>query len=298
MRVFLTGASGLLGGLLIDRLLARGDEIRSLSRQARAGRPGLSWVTGDVTAAGDWQRHVDGTDAVVHLAGESLADGRWTAKRKRELVDSRVQGTRNVVAAVAAAAARPRVVVAASGVHAYQARGEDELDESAALGTGFLAELCRAWEAETAAAGGHGARTVSLRMGVVLSARGGAMDKLRTAFSLFVGGPLGDSAAWFPWIHEEDAVGLMLLALDRELRGPVNAVAPGPVRMGDFARALGRALRRPAILPVPALALRLVLGEMATMVNPGLKVVPRAALAAGYRFAHPSLDGALASLSL
>jgi len=299
MRVFLTGASGLLGGLLLERLLGRGDQVRALSRRPPPGgaRQGLTWVAGDVTVPGAWQQQVDGTEAVVHLAGEPLTQGRWTARRKKELVNSRVAGTRHVVDAMAAAAARPRVLIAASGVHAYGARGDEELDESAALGTGFLADLCRQWEAEAGKAAGAGARAVFVRLGVVLSAGGGAMDQLRLAFRLFVGGPLGDPDGWFPWIHEEDAAGLALHALGAPgLEGPVNGVAPGTVRMRDFARALGRALHRPALLPIPDLALRLLLGEKASVINPGLKVVPRAALAAGYRFAHPTLEGALAAL--
>jgi uncharacterized protein (TIGR01777 family) len=296
MRVFITGASGLLGGRLIERLLARGDQVLALSRRAPAdgARPGPTWIEGDVSVAGAWQQRLDGSDAVVHLAGEPLSGKRWTDRQKERIVHSRVAGTRNVAAAIAAAAARPRVLVSASGVHVYGARGEEELEESAAPGTGFLADLCRSWEEEAGRAAG--ARVACLRMGVVLSPHGGAMDKLRPAFALFVGGPLGDPRAWFPWIHEEDAVGLLLHGIDGGLAGPVNGVAPGNVRMGDFARALGRALRRPALLPVPALALRLLLGEMASVINPGLKVVPRAALAAGYRFRHPTIDGALSAL--
>ena len=299
MRVFITGASGLLGGLLIDRLLARGDQARALSRRPPdQARPGLTWIAGDVNTVGEWQGQLEGTDAVVHLAGESLAARRWTARQKERIQHSRVVGTRNVVGAIAAATARPRILVSASGIHVYGARGEEELDESAATGTGFLADLCRQWEAEAGRAADAGARVVCLRTAVVLSRRGGALERMRTAFSLFVGGPLGDPRAWFPWVHLDDAVGLILHALDvPALAGPVNVVAPEPVRMRDFARALGGALHRPALLPVPALALRLLLGEMASVVNPGLKVVPRAALATGYAFAHPTLAGALAAVA-
>jgi len=299
MRVFLTGASGLLGGLLIDRLLARGDEVRGLSRRPPASsRAGLTWIAGDVNSAGEWQRHLEGTDAVVHLAGESLAARRWTARQKERIQHSRVAATRNLVGAIAAATARPRALISASGVHIYRTGSDEELDEGAPTGSGFLAELCWQWEAEAGRATDAGARVVYLRMGVVLSRRGGALPRMRTAFSLFVGGPLGDPGAWFPWVHEDDAVGLILHALEGHgLAGPVNVVAPEPVRMRDFARGLGRALHRPALLPVPALALRLLLGEMSSVVNPGLKVVPRAALAAGYRFAFPALDDALAAVA-
>lgn len=297
MRVFLTGASGLLGNPIVDRLVGRGDQVLALSRRANdEKRPGLEWIAGDVTVPGPWQARLDGVDGVVHLAGEPLAATRWTARQKARLEHSRVAGTRAVVQALAAAGTRPTALISASAVGYYGARGEEELDETAAPGEGFLAQLCQRWEEEARAATALGVRAVSLRLGVVLSRRGGALARMRTAFALFAGGTLGDPAAWFPWIHEEDAVGLVLHALDGALpAGPVNGVAPGAVRMREFAAALGRALHRPAILPVPAFALRVLLGELATAVNPGQRVIPRAALAAGYRFVHPELGPALAA---
>jgi uncharacterized protein (TIGR01777 family) len=296
MRVFVTGASGLIGGLLVERLLARGDQIVALTRRPPApSSRGPTWVQGDVTAAGPWQEKVRGADAVVHLAGEPLDARRWSTRQKERLRASRITGTANVVAALSGAP-RPRVLVTASAVGIYGARGEEELDEAASPGGDFLAQLCQAWEAEARRASDAGVRAVSLRMAVVLSGRGGALSRMRPAFTLFAGGPLGDRQAWFPWIHEDDAVGLALHALDTDrLSGPVNAAAPGIVRMGDFARALGRALHRPAWVPVPELALRLLVGELATSLNPGMKVVPRAALGAGYRFRYEALDRALAA---
>lgn len=296
MRAFVTGASGLIGGLLAERLLARGDEVVALSRRPGAARPGLTWVAGDVTQPGPWQGQLEGTDAVVHLAGEPLDARRWSAAQKERLRGSRLAGTANVVAALARARVRPGVLLSASAVGIYGARGEEELDESAPPGSGFLAELCQAWEAEARRAGEAGVRTVCLRTGVVLSGRGGALPRMRTAFALFAGGPLGDRRAWFPWIHEDDVIGLGLRALDHPaLAGPLNAVAPGIVRMADFARAIGRALHRPSWAPVPEIALRLLVGELAGSINPGLKVIPRAALAAGYEYRHPMLDTALAA---
>jgi uncharacterized protein (TIGR01777 family) len=297
MRVFVTGASGLLGRLVVDRLITRGDEVLALSRRplAEAGG-GPRWVGGDVTTAGAWQARLDGADAVVHLAGEPLAARRWSAAQKARLEQSRVAGTARVVEGLAAASRRPSVLVAASAVGFYGARGEEELDERSPPGSGFLAELCRRWEEETRRAAALGVRAVSVRFGVVLSGRGGALARMRPAFALFAGGPLGDPAAWFPWIHEDDAVGLTLLALEADrLEGAMNAVAPGAARMGEFARALGQAMGRPAVLRVPAFALRTLLGEVAESINPGQKVVPRAAQAAGYRFVHPTLATALAA---
>ena len=294
MRIFITGASGLLGGLIADRLRARGDEVVALSRRPGQPRPGLTWVAGDVVEPGPWQDQVEGADAVVHLAGEPLDARRWSARQKERLRESRVAGTANVVAAMARSRTRPPLLLAASAAGIYGARGEEELDERAPPGTGFLAEICQAWEGEARRAGEAGVRTVCLRLGVVLSGRGGALPRMRTAFTFFAGGPLGDRRAWFPWIHEDDVAGLALHALATpSLSGPVNAVAPGIVRMGDFARAIGQALRRPSWAPVPEVALRLLVGELGASINPGMKVIPRAALAAGYRFQHPALDTAL-----
>jgi uncharacterized protein (TIGR01777 family) len=297
MRLFMTGASGLIGGLLVERLLARGDQVIALARRPPAPAPaGLTWIAGDVTKPGPWQDQVGGAEAVIHLAGEPLDARRWSAEQKQRLRQSRVLGTANVVAALSRTAARPRLLLSASAVGIYGARGEEELDEAAPPGSGFLAELCQAWEAEAVRASEAGVRTVCLRTSLVLSGRGGALARMRPAFALFAGGPLGDPRAWFPWIHEEDVIGLALHALGTEtLAGPVNAVAPGIVRMGDFARAMGRALRRPSWIPVPGAALRLVVGELASSINPGTRVVPRAALASGYQFRHPTLETALAS---
>jgi uncharacterized protein (TIGR01777 family) len=297
MRLLVTGASGLLGRLLVERLLARGDQVTAVARRAPGeARPGLTWVAGDVTQPGPWQQRVDDTDAVVHLAGEPLDARRWSTVQKERLRLSRVAGTANVVEALSRVQARPPVLLSASAVGIYGARGEEELDERAAPGTGFLAELCQAWEGEARRASEAGVRTVCLRLAPVLSGRGGVLPRMRAAFNVFAGGPLGDRRAWFPWIHEDDAVGLALYALaTASLEGPVNAAAPGIVRMGDFAGGLGRALHRPSWVPVPELALRLLVGELATSLNPGMKVLPRAALAAGFRFVHGELSSALAA---
>jgi uncharacterized protein (TIGR01777 family) len=300
VRIFVTGASGLVGRRLVDRLLERGDEVLALSRRPATGpaRPGLHAIAGDLNAPGSWQQALAGAGAVVHLAGEPLAARRWSPSQKRRLEDSRIEGTRHLVDALLVCPAPPSVLVSASAVGFYGARGEEELDEASPAGTGFLASLCQRWEAEAQRAAGAGVRTVVPRLGVVLSARGGALTRLRLASRLFVGGPLGRADGWFPWIHEDDVVGLLLHALADPpgLRGPLNVVAPEAVCMRDFARAIGRTLHRPAGLPLPEPLLRLVLGEVATAINPGQRVIPRAALASGYRFLHPSLHEALAAL--
>jgi uncharacterized protein (TIGR01777 family) len=256
----------------------------------------VEWLQADVTAAGPWQQAVAAADAVVHLAGERLDQRRWSAAQKARLVASRVDSTRRLIEALALRGRRASTLVAASAVGYYGPRGEEALEEEASPGHDFLAELCRQWEEAVQGAVPLGVRAVSLRFGVVLSRHGGALPRMLPAFKLFVGGPLGDPRAWFPWIHEEDAAGLVLHALTTpSLVGPVNAVSPGLVRMGELAQALGRQLHRPALFAVPTGALRLLLGEMGGSVAPGQKVIPRAALDAGYHFRHERLDSALAA---
>lgn len=296
MAIFVTGATGLVGSQLCRELVRGGNEVVALSRSAPPAEtsPGMRWVRGDPGERGAWLEEVARAEAVVHLAGESVASGRWSAARKRRLVDSRVESTRLLVDAMGDATG---AFVCASAAGYYGARGDEELDEGAAPGHDFLADLCVAWERRALAAKERGVRTVCLRFGVVLSRSGGALGRMLLPFKLGLGGPLGPADRWFPWIHEADAVGLALFALGESISGAVNAVAPTPVRMGEFAKALGGALGRPAILPVPTLALRLALGEMGESLVPGQRVLPRAALEAGYAFRFGALPEALQDLT-
>lgn len=292
MRVFITGATGLLGSRLAAELGGQGHEVVGLSRTPQQAE-GVVWLEGDPVEPGSWQDAVDGCDAVVHLAGESIASGRWSAARKRTLVASRVEGARRIVEAIARAKSPPRSLLSASAVGFYGARGEEALHEDAAPGRDFLARLCVDWEAAAAEAQRHGVRVVCLRLGAVLSARGGALARMLPFFRVGLGGPLGPSKHWFPWVHEDDAVGLAHFALEARWAGPVNVVAPETVRMGDFAKGLGRALGRPALLPLPGFALRMAMGEMGTALSPGQKVVPGVAEHVSYGFKQPDLAGAL-----
>jgi hypothetical protein len=300
MKVLLTGATGLVGRAVLQRLRQQGDEVLAISRRPPGGprEDKLEWLQADLTTPGRWQEELAARpqEAVVHLAGEPLDAHRWSPAEKARLIASRVASTRGIVEATAGSGSPPRVLVCASGVDIYGPRGDEPLDERSPPGSGFLAELCQRWEEEAARATQSGVRAVSLRFGVVLSAQGGALLPMVRAFKLFVGGPIGDPRAWFPWIHQADVAGLILHALTGTLAGPVNAVAPEQVRMRDFARALGRTLRRPALLPVPRWGLRLLLGELADAVSASKRVVPAAALAAGYRYAHPALEEALGAL--
>jgi uncharacterized protein (TIGR01777 family) len=295
MRVTLTGATGLIGSKLVQALKARGDDVTVLSRDpARASRAlgvqAEGWRPMDEPAPA---RALAGRDAVVHLAGEEIAQ-RWNDETKRAIRDSREIGTRNLVAGLAAADPRPATLVSASGVGYYGKHGDDVVDETTPAGDDFLAEVCVVWEREAAQAAELGMRVCSMRTGVVLDRQGGALAKMLTPFKLGVGGPVGNGRQYLPWIGVDDLVGIYLAAIDGEgWSGAINASAPEPVTNRDFSRALGRALHRPAVLPVPGAALHLLYGGMAELVTEGQRAVPRRALELGYHFEHPDLDEAL-----
>jgi len=295
MKVTLTGATGRVGQSLVGALRARGDEVTVLSRDPdratqRLGVPAVGWEpkAGPAPAAA-----LTGRDAVVHLAGEDVGQ-RWTKAVRQEILDSRELGTRYLVAGIEAAADRPRVLVSASASGYYGPRGAEPVDESEPAGDDYLAHVCQVWEREADAAAAAGLRVVKLRTGVVLSPDAGALSKMLPPFKLGVGGPVAGGKQYLPWIHLDDVVGLYLMAIDRDdVSGPVNTSAPRPVTNGEFSKALGRALHRPAFSPVPGFALRALYGEMSTIVLNGVNMVPRRAEQLGYRFAHPEVDEAL-----
>ncbi len=296
MNVTLTGATGLLGAAIVRALLARGDAVTVLSRDPDRARSAL----GDVEAHA-WQplqepapaAALSGRDAVVHLAGESVAQ-RWTDEARRAIRDSRETGTRNLVAGIAAADPRPPVLVSASGVDYYGPHGDEPLSEDAPPGDDFLARVCVAWEREASRAAEHGLRVAILRTAVVLDRDGGALSKMLPFFRLGIGGPVAGGRQYMPWIHAEDIVELYLAALDDAAwEGAINACAPEPVTNREFSRALGRALHRPAFAPVPALAIRLLYGDMAEIVTTGQRAVPTRALEHGFAFRHTDLEQAL-----
>jgi uncharacterized protein len=291
MRVTITGAGGLIGTRLAERLRARSDEVTTLSRDPAS--PGaVAWQPEDEPAPA---AALAGRDAVVHLAGENVAQ-RWSGDAKRRIRTSRELGTRNLVAGIAAADPRPRVLVSASAVGYYGPHGDERLDESAPAGPGFLADVCVIWEREAHRAAELGLRVVTVRTGVVLDQGGGALAKMLPFFKLGIGGPVAGGDQYMAWIHVDDVVGLYLAALDGDdWQGPINASAPEPATNGTFSKALGRALHRPAFAPVPALAVRTLYGEMAEIVTEGQRVVPRRAQELGYAFEHPDLEVALRS---
>jgi uncharacterized protein len=297
MKVVVTGATGVIGRGLVAALLDRGDEVTVLSRDASRARDTL----GDVEAFG-WPdpkagpppvEALAGRDGVVNLLGENLAQ-RWSEPVKREIRDSRVLGTRNLVEGLRAAEPRPWVLVSQSGADFYGARGDEPIDESAPAGEGFLARLCVDWEAEARQAEALGASVALTRSGVVLSSDGGALAKMLPFFKLGVGGPVAGGRQYMPWIHLDDAVGVLLRCLDDErASGPLNMSAPQPATNRELSKSLGHVLRRPAIAPVPAFALKLLYGEMAQIVTSGRRMVPAKLLQLGFEFRHPDLEDAL-----
>ncbi|HMI30338.1 MAG TPA: TIGR01777 family oxidoreductase [Candidatus Limnocylindrales bacterium] len=292
MNVLLAGGTGFIGGALARHLTTRGHRVSLLSRRpSGADARAYHW---------DPEREeldplsLEGIDAVVNLAGENLAGGRWNAKRKRRLVESRVLSTRFLVRRMGERLPPVRALVNASAVGIYGNRGEEILTEESVPGAGFLAELCRSWEEAAVSAREAGVRVSLRRFGVVIGANGGVLEKLTPVFKLGIGGRLGSGRQWMSWIALADVLGVIEMALTREdLGGPVNAVAPAPVRNSEFTRVLARVLRRPAVFPAPAVALRIVLGEMADeALLSSARAEPARLLALGYHFAFPDLEGA------
>jgi len=297
MKVTVTGATGLIGSALVKALKERGDEVTVLSRDPdRASRAlGVEAVAWDPMTEPAPSAAISGRDGIVHLAGEPVAQ-RWTAEAKRAIRASRDVGTANLVAGIAASEPRPAVLVSSSAVGYYGKHGDEIIDESSPAGTDFLAEVCVEWERRARAAEELGLRVVIVRTGVVLDADGGALKTMLPPFKAGVGGPVAGGRQYMPWIHVDDIVGIYLAALDGDgWSGPVNGTAPEPVTNADFSKALGRALGRPAVLPVPAFAIRALYGEMAEIVTEGQRAVPARTLEFGYSFAKPELGPALSS---
>jgi uncharacterized protein (TIGR01777 family) len=302
MRIVIAGGTGFLGSPLAEVYAEEGHDVRVLTRSLASGEarhesgtgvPGITrvgWKPDGGT--GPWATAVDGADAVINLAGESVGDRRWTPQRKALLRDSRIIPTRSLTMAIRGSAQPPAVFASASGVGYYGASGDDPKTETSPPGDDFLACLCEEWEAEARRAEPAGVRVVLMRTGTVLERNGGALAKLLTPFRLFAGGPMGSGRQYMSWIHRLDWLEMVRwIVTTRDISGPVNVTAPVPVRNSEFARALGRALKRPAFIPAPAVALKLLLGEMAgPLVLTGQRVIPARAQALGYHFRYPEID--------
>jgi uncharacterized protein len=300
VRVLVTGASGFIGSALCDALLARGDTVVGLSRdpqRARSTNPSVVWHAWEPTLERPPAAAFENVDGVVNLEGEKI-NQRWTEDAKRRIMESRRTGTHNLIAAIAGLEHRPAVLVNQSAIGFYGDRGEAMVDESAESGEGYDAEVVRAWESAAREAESVGMRLVVVRTGHVLDPRGGLLGELLTPFKLGVGGPIAGGRQYMSWIHIDDEVGILLWALDNEkVSGTVNSTAPNPVTNREFSQAIGRALHRPASMPVPGFVLDLKFGsEFGHVLRGGQRVMPRRALDLGYQFRYPDIDGALQNL--
>lgn len=300
MKVLITGATGFIGKKLVHTLSREGHEIVILSRNANKAKSTFSlpvetftWKTEELPPL----EALTGVDAIVHLAGEGIAEKRWSEKQKKKIYDSRIVGTRNLLKAVQKVQSpQLKTLVSASAIGFYGDRGEEELNESSKRGTGFLADVCADWEKASQENNGN-LRVVNLRTGIVLGNGGGMLSKLLPLFKLGLGGPVGNGKQWMSWIHVEDHVALIrAMLLSDSYSGPVNGVSPQPVTNAEFTKAMGHALSRPAILPAPAIAIKLAMGELSTLVLGSQKVLPVAAQKKGFTFQYPTIDEALEAI--
>ncbi|XHX77965.1 MAG: TIGR01777 family oxidoreductase [Stenomitos frigidus ULC029] len=304
MKVAVTGATGFVGSRLIERLQADGHTVVALTRNSdralhmfpAAAFPHVETVAYTSTELGDWQQALSGCDGVVNLAGEPIAESRWTPERKQMILNSRKLGTQTLVAAIAQSKPKPSVLVNASAIGYYGTSETATFDETSAPGADFLAQVCQEWEAAAQTVEQADVRLVILRIGIVLG-DGGAMAKMLPPFKLFAGGPIGSGNQWFSWIHREDLVSLILQALtDSTVSGVYNATAPNPVRMAEFANTLGALLKRPSWLPVPSFALEALLGDGAKVVLEGQQVLPKRTQAMSFQYQYPTVRQAVTDI--
>ncbi|MEH2358632.1 thylakoid membrane protein ThyD [Nostoc sp.] len=304
MKVAITGATGLVGSRLVQRLHGEGHRIVVLTRNTAFAQkvfpseafPNLEIVGYTPNASGSWQNAIASCDGVVNLAGEPIGEGRWTPERKQEILNSRKLGTQKIVEAIANANPKPTVLINASAIGYYGTSETASFDETSVSGNDFLAQVSQAWEAEATKVKDAGVRLVILRFGIVLG-NGGALGKMISPFKLFAGGPIGSGRQWFSWIHVDDLVNLILQALTKpEIEGVYNATAPNPVRMADLSQTLGRVMNRPSWLPVPAFAIEALLGDGAIVVLEGQQVIPKRTVETGFEYKYPNLQSALTQI--
>ncbi len=300
MRVVITGGSGLIGRALASELVERGDQVVVTTRSPEGvdGLPDTVEVAAwDTESSALVEAAIGDADAVVHLVGEGIGDGRWTASRRRRIRESRVRSTAVLAQALERLGGRPATLIQGSAVGYYGSRGDERLTEASDAGDGFLADVCKEWEEAAAGVEEAGIRRAILRTGVVLSSEGGALPRMALPFKLFAGGPVGGGDQWVPWIHIADEVGAILHLLDRsEARGPFNLTAPEEITNRELSKAIGRALHRPSFLPAPAFALKIALGDMSRLLLDSQRVAPEALATSGYAFEHPRIEAALADL--
>ncbi|MBD2506062.1 TIGR01777 family protein [Nostoc muscorum FACHB-395] len=301
MKVAITGATGFVGSLLVQRLHGKGHKIVVLTRNTAFAQkvfpseafPNVEIVAYTPNTSGSWQSVIASCDGVVNLAGEPIGEGRWTPERKQEILNSRKLGTQKIVEAIVNANPKPTVLINASAIGYYGTSETANFDETSQSGNDFLAQVCQAWEAEATKVKDAGVRLVILRFGIVLG-NGGALGKMIPPFKLFAGGPIGSGQQWFSWIHIDDLVNLIMQALTKpEIEGIYNATAPNPVRMADLSQTLGQVMNRPSWLPVPAFAIEALLGDGAIVVLEGQQVLPKRTVETGFEYKYPNLESAL-----
>lgn len=302
-KIVITGATGLIGKKLSQKLSEDGHQIIVFSRDASSAKNILqkefTYIDWDYRKNDNWIESISSADAIIHLAGINLFSKRWNKKFKEEILASRKETTKALVDAIKLSERKPEVFVSASGVGYYGDCGDELLDENSPAGNDFLAEVCKVWESEAAEVESAGVRRVSVRTGIVLSQEDGALKKMLLPFKLFIGGPLGNGKQWFPWIHIDDIVGIYCHALENQnLNGPVNAASPNICTMKEFARTLGKVLHRPALFPVPEFALKIAIGEAGKVVLMSQRVDVKKTLDSGYRFRFEKLEEALRNLLL
>jgi hypothetical protein len=301
MRIVVTGGTGFIGTPLCRYLKDAGHQVIVLTRSRQAAEkklgPGYELVEWKPPASGEWEAAIDGVYGVVNLAGENIGARRWTNKRKQEIIGSRLAATGAIVAAIGKAKKKPKLLLNASAIGYYGPRGDEEVTEKSSPGHDFLATTTAQWEDEAQKVQTHGTRLVLLRNGLVLGKDGGALPRMLLPFRLFVGGPIGSGRQWMSWIHRDDVLGLIFMAMQNDaVRGVINATAPNPATMKEFCKTLGKAMSRPSWLPVPGFALKILLGEMSMLVLTGQKVAPKQAEHYGYQFQYPELEAALRSI--
>lgn len=293
MNVLITGGTGFIGGALSQELKSSGHSVLITTRLQTYSKEKLTWNLPALISS-DTMSNID---AVVNLAGESIASGRWTKTRKERIMSSRTNITRALVQSMQNANPKPKVLISASAIGFYGPCGDEFVTEDAPPGTNFLADVCKAWEAEALKAEEMGVRVVLVRIGGVLESDGGALPKMIMPFKFFLGGPIGSGKQWFSWIHRDDITGIIKYALEnKSISGPINLTAPDPVTNKEFSSAIGRAISRPSWLPVPGFIVKITLGELGDILLTGQRVLPEKALKAGYKFKHPDVDEALRAI--
>jgi hypothetical protein len=300
-KVIITGASGLIGKQLFKELLNSGDEITIFARDPASAKqklPGAKdYVKWDYLELDPWQKMVDGKNAIIHLAGANISGKRWTEKYKKEILESRIISTQNLIKAIGNSNNKPECFIISSAVGYYGDAGNETLTEASPSGNDFLSKVCTKWELESHKVDELGIRRVNVRTGVVISADGGALKKMLLPFKFFVGGPLGNGKQWFPWLHIDDIIRIYLFALDNpNIQGPLNAVSPGLITMKNFAENIGEVLHRPSIFSVPNIILKIIIGETAEPILASQRVIPEKLLQSGFKFKFENIENALTDL--